>query len=453
MVKILIADDDVTQRFTTKLLLERMLGAEVEEAVDGAEALQKLNHASGSTIALLLLDLYMPLMGGMEVLQALQHSRPNLPVIVLTGSEETKDAVAAMQLGAMDFLTKPANPDRLVTSVRNALAMRELKEKVRTLAPESLYDFHQIDTPSLHDAITLGRKASQATIPVLITGESGTGKEIFARAIHRASIRAEKPFVAVNCGALPEPLVESILFGHEKGAFTGAVSKSLGKCREAHHGVLFLDEIGELKADAQVKLLRLLQEGEIEPVGAARPVQVDVRVISATHQNLEEAVAQGRFREDLYYRLHGLPLHLPALRERRDDILPLAHKLLGRIAATEDRTLVPLSPAAESWMQAYHWPGNIRQLQQVLARGLLLCNGSIIEKEDLSRWTQSLSAPQPHTTEETITLLTPDGRTKTLEIIEQEAIILALKRHHDHIGQTAAALGIGQSTLYKKMKR
>jgi len=458
---ILVAEDDPLQRRTLRRMLEEDIGAEVLEAVDGAAALQRLKAESGVDIDLVLLDLQMPIMDGLTLLRQAHKAMPRMPFIVLTSSERVEDAVEAMQLGAIDFINKPAQRERLVTSVRNALALRELREEVGRLRQEGSphYSFADIVeiSPSLREVVTLARKAAGSEIPVLITGESGVGKEVFARAIHSESARHDKPFVSVNCGALPEHLVESALFGHEKGAFTGATSKSAGKCREADGGVLFLDEVGELKLDAQVKLLRMLQQGEIEPVGASRPVKVDVRVISATNRSLEQMVARGQFREDLYYRLHGLPLPIPSLRERRKDIASLAEHMLARIADHERRKPLHLTEEAKAWLQSYSWPGNVRELQHVLARAMLLAEGDMIEAGDLARWvkgraTMAGKLPQEqHAT--TIVIERPDGQLKTLAEIEQEVIEAALARHGAHIGRAAAALGIGQSTLYKRMRR
>ena len=457
---ILIAEDDPLLRRTVRMALEEGLNAEVIETGDGAEALQRLKNESGQHISLALIDLNMPVMDGMSLLRQIKKFMPALPCIVLTGSERMEDAVEAMQLGAADFISKPAQRARLMTSVRNALEMHNLKEEVKRLpvgrTPQYSFDDIVEVSPSLQALVALARKAATSQIPVLITGESGVGKEVFARAIHAESNRHDKPFVPVNCGALPDNLVESTLFGHEKGSFTGAVTKSMGKCREADGGILFLDEVGELKLDAQVKLLRMLQQGEIEPVGSGKPLKVDIRVISATNRSLEQMVAQGRFREDLYYRLQGLPLHIPALRERMRDIPTLAEHLLRRISLHEQRPNLRFSPEAIAWLTIHHWQGNVRELQHVLARAVLLAESDIIEVSDLSRMSRSnmRSATQSHAGAPlTIQLEGPGGQLKTLEQIEQEVIEAALVRHDAHIGRAAAALGVGQSTLYKRMRK
>lgn len=400
----------------------------------------------------------MPHMTGIELLREMKNFLPNLPFIVLTASEKLEDAVEAMQLGAVDFISKPSRRERIITSVKNALTMRNLQDEVARLKIDRspYYSFEDIVavTPSLQNIIGLGRKAATSDMPVLITGESGVGKEVFAHAIHMESKRAAKPFISVNCGALPENLVESTLFGHEKGSFTGATNRSIGKCREADGGVLFLDEVGELKPEAQVKLLRLLQEGEIEPVGSTKPVKVDIRIISATNRSLEQMIAAGRFREDLYYRLHGFPLHIPSLKERKGDIIPLAQYLLGRIALTENRLNITLSKEAELWLSRHNWPGNVRELQHLLSRAVLLTSGTIIDAAELSHWAQKRSGEVAEAImPDSVLLEDSRGNLKTLEVIEQEVIQAALIKYSSHIGRAAAALGVGQSTLYKKMKR
>ena len=461
MHSILIVDDEPLQRRTVRRMLEADLAVEVVEANDGVEALQHLRNEFGHAIGLVLIDLEMPVMDGLSLLRQTRKSWPKLPCMVLTGSEKMEDAVEAMQLGAVDFISKPAQRERLITSVRNALAIHELKAEVQRLSQDRTPSYSFADmvhiSPGLTDVATLGKKAAGSDIPVLITGESGAGKEIFARAIHAESKRSGKPFVPVNCGALPDNLVESTLFGHEKGSFTGAVVKSIGKCREADGGVLFLDEVGELKLETQVKLLRMLQQGEIEPVGAGKPMKVDVRVISATNRSLEQLVAQGRFREDLYYRLQGLPLHVPSLRERRRDVPSLADHLLERIATNEGRNEITLSESARDWLSSYGWPGNVRELQHVLHRAVLLAEGDVLDADDLSRWAQTrsnkVSGAAKTSSASIVHLEDANGQFKTLEQIEGEVIEAALARFGAHIGRAAAALGVGQSTLYKRMKK
>ncbi len=457
---VLIAEDDPIQRRMVRRMLENELAVEVTEAADGEAALARLSMEHEIPISLALIDLNMPRLNGLELLKALSAREQPVRTIVITGSDRVEDAVEAMQLGALDFIPKPLQRERLITSVRNALAMHDLAEEVSRLqqdrAPSYRFDHLLTVSPGLADAIALGKKAANSDIPVLITGESGVGKEVFARAIHRESARRDKPLVAVNCGALPDNLVESTLFGHEKGAFTGALARALGKCREAEGGTLFLDEIGDLKPETQVKLLRMLQEGEIEPVGSSKVVKVDVRVISATNHALEQRVREGKFREDLFYRLQGFPLHLPALRERRADIAPLAAYLLKRIATTEHRPQLSLGADAQLWLTRQPWPGNVRELQHLLHRTALMADHDRLSEIDFSRW--ALGKPSPTSpmpagvNSHAIALLDASGKPRTLEAIEQEVIDRMLDFHDGHIGKTAAALGIGQSTLYKRIK-
>jgi DNA-binding NtrC family response regulator len=454
---ILLAEDDPLQRRLVTRMLESALPIEVIETGDGVEALQRLRK-EGSHISLALLDLRMPGMDGMELLRTLRKEGSTVPCLVLTGSDRLEDAVEAMQLGALDFIPKPPQAERLVTSVRNALALGELKEEVDRLQQNQspYYNFDDLleISPALKETVELARKASAGEIPVLITGESGVGKELIARAIHRESPRRNRPFVAVNCGALPDNLVESTLFGHEKGSFTGASARSIGKCREADGGVLFLDEVGELKPETQVKLLRMLQQGEIEPVGSSKSVQVDVRVISATNRDLEKLVEQGKFREDLYYRLQGLPVHVPPLRERRNDIASLSRHLLKSIATREQRAPIGLSKEAIDWLKHYDWPGNVRELQHRLHRASLLCEKDTLSFADVANWAlpsrQQTTAP---VSGNMVALDDASGQPKTLDEIELEIIEATLARFDNHVGRAAAALGIGQSTLYKRVRK
>ncbi len=454
---VLIAEDDPIQRLQVRRMLESELHVEVIDAADGEAALMLLNQPHDPPIAVALLDLDMPKMGGMELLQKMAERDYPVRSIVITGSETIEDAVEAMRLGAIDFINKPLQYERLLTSVRNAIAMYDLRDEVSRLqdkeAPALRFDDLLVVSPGLAPAIALGRKAAGSDIPVLITGESGVGKEVFARAIHRESARRNQPMVAVNCGALPDNLVESTLFGHEKGAFTGALSRSLGKCREADGGVLFLDEIGDLKTETQVKLLRLLQEGEIEPVGSSKTVKVNVRIISATNHALEQRVKDGKFREDLYYRLQGFPIHLPTLRERRSDIVPLAKYLLARIASAENRPALSFSADAELWLTRQNWAGNVRELQHLLHRSCLVSDSDRIDEAALASWsTGRVALSSGGSNPNAIELFSENGQPKTMEEIEQEVIARILTHYDAHVGKAAAALGIGQSTLYKRVK-
>ena len=322
---VLVIDDDPTQRRLVQAAVEKA-GFACRTAPDGETGFTTATEAGADVI---LLDLTMPGLSGIETLERLAERIPDVPVVMLTATSGIDTIVTAMRAGAVDFIVKPANPERVLVSIRNALKMSSLTGEVKRLTRKAdggmSFEDMIAAAPAMRQVVRLGQRAASSDIPVLILGESGVGKEVIARCIQGASDRAGKPFVTVNCGAIPENLVESILFGHEKGAFTGAVSKSLGKFVEADGGTLFLDEIGELPLDMQVKLLRALQEGEVDAVGSRRPTKVDVRIVSATNRDLAEQVKAGNFREDLYYRLNVFPVDVPSLSQRREDIpaLPL----------------------------------------------------------------------------------------------------------------------------------
>ncbi len=378
---VLIVDDDPVQRRLLEAMVTRF-GYRTLLAEGGDAAASVLTGTDAATVDCVVLDLVMPDLDGLGVLARMRGAGLDTPVIVQTAHGGIDNVVSAMRAGAADFVVKPAGAERLQVSLRNAISTRRLAGEVQRLKRK-----HD-GTLTLSDVITRSgamkpvlrsaEKAAASAIPVLIEGESGTGKELIARAIHGAGARRAKPFVAVNCGALPENLVESILFGHEKGAFTGATEKHTGKFVEADGGTLFLDEVGELPLPAQVKLLRALQEGEVEPVGGRKSVKVDVRIVSATHRDLIADVKGGRFREDLFYRLHVYPISVPPLRQRSEDIPELARYFLARIAAEEGKRVHSLSGQAVSLLSAFRWPGNVRQLENAVFRAVVLSEGEEI---------------------------------------------------------------------------
>jgi len=453
---ILIVDDDETQRMTSARLLGHKLGYAIEEAADGEQAVTRLMDTSKPLIDLVLLDLYMPRLGGKEALTRIRAAYPTLPVIMVTASTEIEDVVALMQLGASDFITKPFSTERLKLSVEQHLTIRALSSEVARLKRKEsgLGQFSDLigAQGGLKHCVAMGRKAAGSDIPVLITGGSGVGKEVLARAIHGESPRSGRAFVAINCGAIPENLVESILFGHEKGSFTGAIAREIGKFREADGGTLFLDEVGELKPDMQTKLLRVLQQKEIQPVGAGRPVSVNVRILSATNRDLAEDVAEGRFREDLYYRLNVLPIHVPLLSERRGDIPALTYHLLARFSASEQKHAPRVNEPGMQWLTQQPWPGNVRELENLLYRTVVLSDKEEFGAEEFMEITAhgpKRSGKQDYY----VTLLDESGRARTWDEIEEEIINATLRRCGDNIPEAARILGMGQSTLYKKLSK
>lgn len=467
---ILVVDDDPTQRRVIQAVLDRE-GYAVVHAESGGEAVDRMTTGGGAD--LILLDLVMPRMTGMECLAELRAAGVTTPVIVLTANAGVDTVVKAMQAGAQDFFVKPVSAERLLVGASNALQMTRLEAEVGRLTKRAQgrasFDDLVGDGPAMRLVKSLGARAAKSNIPVLITGESGVGKEVIARALHGASDRAGKPFVAVNCGALPVNLIESILFGHEKGAFTGAVEKTLGKFREADGGALFLDEIGELPLDMQVKLLRAIQEGEVDPVGGKRPVKIDVRIISATNRDLSQQVAEGVFREDLFYRLNVYPIEAPALRDRREDIPALVDRFITRFNAEEGKRVAGCAPETLSMLQAFDWPGNVRQLENTVFRAIVLADAPFLQPHDFPA-ISGLAAPLPSEASEApaapmvatvelpplpdspIRVVDDRGHLRTLEEIERDLIQHAIEVYAGHMSEIARRLGIGRSTLYRKVR-
>src|ERR1700742_3375162 len=372
---ILIADDDAVQRRLVENMVQKC-GYETVVVDSGDAAVALLTAADAPAIDAVVLDLVMPGLDGMGVLAKIRDAGLSVPVIVQTAHGGIDNVISAMRAGAQDFVVKPVGMERLQVSLRNALNTSAMKGELQRIrhSREGRLTFSDIITRSeaMASVLRTAQKAANSSIPVLIEGESGVGKELFARAIHGSSERKSKPFVAVNCGAIPDNLVESILFGHEKGAFTGATERHTGKFVEASGGTLFLDEISELPLSAQVKLLRALQEGAVEAVGGRKPVKVDVRIISATNRKLLDHVKAGQFREDLFYRLHVLPLTVPPLRSRREDIPHLLRHFLARFCAEENRPTTGISGEAMALLSQLEWPGNIRQLENAVYRAVVM---------------------------------------------------------------------------------
>src|ERR1700733_14158459 len=375
---ILIVDDDAVQRRLVENMVQKC-GYEAIVLDSGDAAIAMLTAPDAQPIDAVVLDLVMPGLDGMGVLAKIREAGLNIPVVVQTAHGGIDNVVSAMRAGAQDFVVKPVGIERLQVSLRNALNTSALKGELQRIkhSREGRLTFADIITRSeaMAGVLRIAQKAAASTIPVLIEGESGVGKELFARAIHGSGERKSKPFVAVNCGAIPDNLVESILFGHEKGAFTGATERHTGKFVEASGGTLFLDEVGELPPAAQVKLLRAIQEGEVEPVGARKPIKVDVRIVSATNRDLIADVKEGRFREDLFYRLHVFPITVPALAERPEDIPDLVRHFLARFSAEEGKRIRAITGEALRLLGAYSWPGNVRQLENAVFRAVVLAEG------------------------------------------------------------------------------
>jgi len=480
--RVLVVDDEPVQLRLLSGILEK-LGYQAVTAESGMHALEALSGKDGAKIKAIILDLVMPEMDGMEFLETARSQKINCPVIVQTAQGGVETAVNAMRAGAIDFVVKPASPERLKTSLQNAMKMEalhgEIKRMKRKVEGKLTVDEIISSAPNMERVKDIARKAAQSNIPVLIEGESGVGKELVARAIQGMSNRAAKSFVTVNCGALPENLVESILFGHEKGAFTGASDKHLGKFQEANGGTLFLDEVGELPSDIQVKLLRALQEGEIDPVGSSKPVKVDFRLISATNRDLMQEVKAGNFREDLYYRLNVLPIMVPPLRERKGDIPELLRHFIARIASEEGRTNInSVEAKTQAMLSEYDWPGNIRQLENAVFRAVVLCDGDVLGVDEFPqialetgvpvsplpvRSTPVMTTPEPSDngvestgdplSAEHLAILSPHSNDViSLEDAERTIIAFAIDHYDGQMSRVARRLGIGRSTLYRKLR-
>src|SRR3954469_13104822 len=481
---ILIADDDAVQRRLVENMVQRC-GYETLVVDSGDAAIAHLT-APDAPVDALVLDLVMPGLDGMGVLAKIREAGLNIPVIVQTAHGGIDNVVSAMRAGAQDFVVKPVGIERLQVSLRNALNTSALKGELQRIrhSREGRLTFADIITRSeaMAGVLRTARKAAGSTIPVLIEGESGGGKELFARAIHGSGERAAKPFVAVNCGAIPDNLVESILFGHEKGAFTGATERHTGKFVEASGGTLFLDEVSELPLSAQVKLLRALQEGAVEAVGGRKPVKVDVRIVSATNRKLLDRVKAGHFREDLFYRLHVLPLTTPPLRMRREDIPHLLRHFLARFCAEENRPITGIDGEAMTALAQLDWPGNIRQLENAVYRAVVMSETDQLGLSDFPLAHASSSTPHqiahpaepltlnaafhatapamvsgneipiaPSAVAGSLAMLTSAGEMRPLEEMELEIIRFAISHYRGQMSEVARRLKIGRSTLYRKV--
>ncbi len=499
--RVLIVDDDAVQC----RLLEEIVGkyGHVPIVAEGGEEALAVLDSDGRTIDVMILDLVMPGLDGMGVLDRLRRRADAPPIIVQTAEGGVDVAVSAMRAGAFDFLVKPASPERIAASIANAIKLGTLQTEIarmkRSLTGMMTFSDIVMRSPAMDRPRELGERAARSAIPVLLEGEPGVGKELFARAIHGSGSRRTKPFISLNCGAISGELLESVLFGHEKGARRGAADRHIGKCQEAHGGTLFLDEIGELPTQAQVKLLRALQGGEITPVGARQPVRVDFRLIAATNRRLVDLVSEEQFCEDLFYRLSVFPIWLPPLRERRDDIPELARQFFTRFAAENGKKrLGGFASETTELLMSSTWPGNIRQLENAVFRAVMLVNGSELTPADFPQLalagtddappsaTPSIDTPEvgqnaaiaaekpvvqsPHMMPAPAQPLLPAtdigqfpyygatwilderGDVRNFDALEEEVIRFALDHYRGRMSEVARRLGIGRSTLYRKLK-
>ncbi|KPF94651.1 Fis family transcriptional regulator [Rhodopseudomonas sp. AAP120] len=478
--RVLVADDDPVQRRLVENMVQKC-GYEAVLVDSGDAAIALLTAPDAAAIDAVVLDLVMPGLDGLGVLGKIRELGLNVPVIVQTAHGGIDNVVSAMRAGAHDFVVKPVGIERLQVSLRNALNASALKGELQRIrhSRDGVLTFKDIITRSdaMATVLRAAEKAAGSSIPVLIEGESGVGKEMFARAIHGSSDRRAKPFVAVNCGAIPDNLVESILFGHEKGAFTGATDRHIGKFVEASGGTLFLDEVSELPLAAQVKLLRALQEGAVEAVGGRKPQKVDVRIISATNRRLLDRVKAGQFREDLFYRLHVLPLTVPPLRTRREDIAPLLRHFLVRFCAEENRGIGGISGEAMARLAQLDWPGNIRQLENAVYRAVVMSEGDQLGLDDFPLASAPSTVPTGEADGEPLILEPPTaaqfvaasevpiapvsthgllpmlggGDVRPLDELESEIIRFAISHYRGQMSEVARRLKIGRSTLYRKL--
>ncbi|AJP73186.1 sigma-54-dependent transcriptional regulator [Sphingomonas hengshuiensis] len=457
---LMLIDDEPAQRRLVAAIAARR-GWRTLFAGEGEVAIATLGTPDGMALDAVILDHASSDADAAELIAELRAQRPQLPLLVLTANGSVASAVSAMRAGATDFLVKPIAAERLLAALEAAVGgktsgeLRPLTEKLT-----ALLGFDEIvgSAPQFRAALAIAAKAARARIPVLIEGESGVGKEVIAEAIHAASPRNKKPMITINCGAIPANLVESELFGHEKGAFTGAFERKIGRFADADGGTLFLDEVGEMPLDAQVKLLRVLQSGEIQPIGARHPREVDVRVIAATNKTLAAEVEAGRFREDLYYRLNVVQVTIPPLRERVGDIPALARHLLARIAEQPGLRPLGITDDALQLLASYDWPGNVRQLQNALFRAAVLCDGDGLTRLDFPQIAQLAAGRPPiggnanqNAGNAGITLFRPDGNLRALDEIEADVIRLAIGHYRGRMTEVARRLGIGRSTLYRKL--
>ncbi len=442
--RVLVVDDEESILHTLEGIL-RDEGYEVAVAASGEQGIQSVEAEDPD---LVLLDIWLPGMDGLEVLEAVKGRYPDLPVVMMSGHGTIETAVKATKLGAHDFIEKPLNLDKVLLGIENALKASRLARENRYWRDQEGRRYAMVgESPAMEELRHQIRVVAPTRASVLITGENGTGKELVARAIHGESRRRDGPFVEVNCAAIPEDLIESELFGHEKGAFTGATARRRGKFDLADGGTLFLDEIGDMSFKTQAKILRVLQEMRFERVGGGRTHEVEVRVIAATNRDLEDEIREGRFREDLYFRLNVIPFHVPALRERRGDIPLLVDHFMRLFCADEKRDPVRIAPQTLEALHAYAWPGNVRELKNVTERMVILCRGEELGLDDVPASIRGRPAAGSDT-------LLPEsgGLREARRVFEHQYIVRHLQQAQWSVPVAAERLGLDKSSLYKKMK-
>jgi DNA-binding NtrC family response regulator len=457
---LMLIDDEPAQRRLVAAIAARR-GWKTIFASEAETGIATLGTPDGMALDAIILDHASPDADAAALIAELRERRPQLPILMLTANGSVANAVNAMRAGATDFLVKPLAAERLLAALEAAVGGKtagELRPLTEKLSAPLAFDEIVGSAPQFRAALAIAAKAARARIPVLIEGESGVGKEVVAEAIHAASPRSKKEMISINCGAIPANLVESELFGHEKGAFTGAFERKIGRFADADGGTIFLDEVGEMPLDAQVKLLRVLQSGEIQPLGARHAREVDVRVIAATNKTLQAEVEAGRFREDLYYRLNVVQVTIPPLRERTGDIPALARHLLARIAEQPGLRELGITDDALQLLGSYDWPGNVRQLQNALFRASVLCDNDGLTRADFPQIAQLAAGrpmgngqQAPGANNAGVTLFRPDGNLRALDEIEADVIRLAIGHYRGRMTEVARRLGIGRSTLYRKL--
>ena len=449
--RVLVVDDETAIREAIRMTLEYE-GYRVDEARSGQEGIDKAAKVPYDAI---LLDIKMPVLDGIEVLENLKEQKIATPVVMVSGHGDIQTAVECTKRGAFDFLEKPLNRDKLLLSVRNAVRTQKLEEQVDELREEKEREYKLVgESGGMQQLLEQIERAAPTKATVLIQGESGTGKELVGREIHRRSSRAQMAFVQVNCAAIPEELIESELFGHEKGSFTGATEKQIGKFEQADRGTIFLDEVGDMSSKTQAKVLRVLQEGEVERLGSARTIKVDVRVIAATNKNLEEEIEKGRFREDLYFRLAVIPIYVPPLRERPEDVAPLVRHYMDYFSRENNVRPKRITPAALDLLQRYRWKGNIRELRNTVERLIIMTGSDTIDVADLP---DALRSPASAVAGGGPGVTMDGGKAGTLRGFKDNAerafLVAKLRENAWNISKTAEIIDTPRSNLYKKLEQ